>query len=341
MQNFKRIAKTVGIFLLMVGLLSAFFIACYLKGENFHYQDGLERDEISGKVDFIACGASYTLFGVRPDVLNEELGVSCYDLAGTMMTLRARCTLLEKELARNPVRTVILEVSPDTLLRDRAEEGPKGDLPMLGRLTDASERWDYFRAAFTADEWPELYYDMVSKGIESAIRLVTGQYETRNQIMTLGFYLNTKDDWPLPRNYAELYHTKRLPEAVNPENVAWLEKLIALCREKGAAIYMISTPQSKYYNCMYENLDYYQSWFRQFAEDNGIPYFNFNLAKKKLKKLPDKSCYYDDSHLNTKGGEIFTRMLADTIRRSEQGEELSGSFYESYAELDQHSGYWK
>ena len=128
---------------------------------------------------------------------------------------------------------------------------------------------------------------------------------------------------------------------VNPENVAWLEKLIALCREKGAAIYMISTPQSKYYNCMYENLDYYQSWFRQFAEDNGIPYFNFNLAKKKLKKLPDKSCYYDDSHLNTKGGEIFTRMLADTIRRSEQGEELSGSFYESYAELDQHSGYWK
>ena len=238
-------------------------------------------------------------------------------------------------------KTVLLEVSPDTLLRERAEEGPKGDLPMLGRLTDASERWDYFRAAFTPDEWPEVYYDMVSKGIESAIRLATGQYETRNQIMTLGFYLNTKEDYILPMNYPGFYHTKSLPETVNPENVEWLEKLIALCREKGVEIYMITTPQSKYYNCMYSNLDYFQSWFRDFAEAHDIPYYNFNLAKKKLKKLPDDSCYYDESHLNTQGGEIFTQMLADVIRRSRAGKDLSGSFYESYAELDQHSGYWK
>ena len=46
MRSFKKILLTAGIFLLIVSLLSAFFIGCYLHGENFHYPDGLERDEI-------------------------------------------------------------------------------------------------------------------------------------------------------------------------------------------------------------------------------------------------------------------------------------------------------
>ena len=341
MRSFKKILKTVGIFFLIVSLLSAFFITCYLKGENYHYQDGRERDAVAGSLSYIVCGASYTLFGIHPDEIDRLQGVNCYSLAGTMLTLRGRYELLAKELERNPgVHTVLLEVSPDTLIRDRAEEGPKGDLPMLGRLTDAGERWRYFRSAFSVKEWPEVYYDLLSKGMDSALRLVSGSYTTENKIMRAGYYENNNPDKPIPNNYAALYNIQSLPETVNPENVEWLEKIVALCRERNATVILISTPQSKYYNCVYSNLDFFQNWFNTFAAEHGLTYYNFNLARNKLELLPDETCFYDETHLNTQGGAIFTGMLADIINYHWQGRDNSFFFFDSYEQLTWASDYF-
>ena len=344
MRSFKvllKILRTAVVFLLTVSLLSAFFIACYLRGENFHYQDERERTELSGDVTLLITGASYALFGIRADVINDCLGVNAYNLSGTLLTLRGRYELLQEELERNPkVHTVILEVSPDTLLRDRAEEGPKGDLPMLGRITDVGRRWDYFRAAFTVSEWPEVYYDLVSKGIDAAIRLVNGTYTTKNEYMVFGYYVNQKPDKPIDDNYREVYHVHALPEEILPENVEWLEKLIALCREHGATPYLIAVPQSKYYNCLYRNLDYFETWFRDFAAEQEVAYFNFNLARSKLELLPDETCFYDDTHLNALGGEVFSKMLADVIHACYHGKDRSYAFYSDYEALTWNSGYF-
>ena len=340
MRSFKRFLKTVGLFLLIVSLLSGFFIGCYLEGENFHYQDAREREALSGKLDFLLCGASYTLFGMRSDILTEKMGVSAYSLAGTLLTLRGRYELLQQELARNQVDIVVLEVSPDTLLRDRAEEGPKGDLPMLGRITDPRERWRYFREAFTVSEWPEVYYDLVSKGMDSALRLLNGTYTTENQITVRGYYDNKNPQKYIPNNYAEIYNVHTLPEQVNPENVAWLEKLVELCREYGATPYLITAPQSKYYNCVYSNLDYYENWYKTFAAEHHLAYYNFNLAKDKLKLLPDETCFYDETHLNPQGGEIFTRMLLDIIYHHQQGRDNGFYFFDSYEQLTWASDYF-
>ena len=341
MRSFKKILMTVGIFVLTVSLLSAFFIGCYLRGENYHYQDGRERDEVAGSVTTILCGTSYTLFGIHPEEINAILGVKCYSLAGTMLTLRGRYELLAQELDRNPkVHTVILEVSPDTLIRVREEEGPKGDLPMLGRITDAGQRWRYFQTAFSVKEWPEVYYDMLSKGMDSALRLVTGTYTTSNQFMSSGYYENQFEDKYIPSNYAELYNIQTLPETVNPENVEWLEKLLALCKDHGATVFLITPPQSKYYNCVYSNLDFYQEWYVRFAEEHGLAYYNFNLARNKLELLPDETCYYDETHLNTEGGQIFTRMLADIISYHWHGRDNSFYFFDSYDEITWTPGYF-
>lgn len=341
MRSFKRFLKTVGIFLLTVCLLSGFFIGCYLEGENFHYQDAREREALEGELTVLLCGASYTLFGMRPDVMTEQLGISAYTLAGTLLTLRGRYELLSQELERGKVHTVILEVSPDTLIRDRAEEGPKGDLPMLGRITDAGERWRYFKEAFTVDEWPEVYYDLVSKGIDSALRLINGSYTKENQITVRGYYENHNPKKYIPNNYADLYNAQKLPEQVNPENVEWLEKLVELCRAHGATPYLITMPQSKYYNCVYSNLDYYNDWFRNFAASHGIVYYNFNLAKDKLAMLPDETCFYDETHLNPEGGAIFTRMLMDIIQHHWEGRDNSFYFFDSYEQLTWASDYFE
>ena len=336
MRSFKillKILRTVGIFLLIVCLLSGLLIAHYLRGENFYYQDARERDAQEGKITYVVTGASYALFGIRTDVISERSGVNCYSLSGTLMTLRGRYALLKKELDRNKgIHTVIIEVSPDTLLRDRQSEGPKGDLPMLARLTDPAERWDYFRAAFPVREWPEVYYDMVSKGVDCAIRSLRGEYTTENRIR--GFYENFNPDKPIPTNYGAVWKSQRLPETVNEENVEWLERIVRLCTGRCERVYLISTPQSRYYNCAYNNLDFYQSWFTQFAEEHGIPYFNFNLHRDKIRLLPDATCFYDETHLNNEGGKIFTTMMLSVLNAYTGNHQTDYLFYPSYRALD-------
>lgn len=341
MRSFKKILKTAGLFVLVVSLISALFITCYLKGENYHYQDGRERDELAGSLTFLLCGTSHTLFGILPDVISANCGVNCYSLSGTMMTLRGRCVLLEQELARNPqVRTVVLELSPSTLISDRDEDGPNGDLQVLGRLNDPGLRWEFFKSAFPVREWPAVYYDLVSKGIESVVRLLNGSYTAKNQIIKSGYYKNGHEDRDIPNNYADLCNTQSLPETVVPENAEWLEKVVELCRQDGRQVFLITPPQTKCYNCIYDNLDFFQEWFTAFAEEKGVPYYNFNLAKNKLDLLPDDTCYYDETHLNAAGGEIFTGMLTNILNRHEQGRDNSSCFYNSYEELDQMSHYF-
>ena len=341
MRNFRKILKTVVIFLLIVGVLSAFFIGCYLKGENYHYQDGRERDAVAGSLDYIVSGTSNSLFGIKPDVISYGFTGSCYSLSGTMMTLEGRRALLEQELGRNPnVKMVLLEVSPDTLLRDREEEGPTSDLQILGRLNDAGLRWDFFRENFPVREWPAVYYDMVSKGIDCAAKLATGDYTTENQYMTAGYYENHNPDKPIPNNYSDLYHAQTLPETPRAENVEMLAELVELCKQNDRDVLLIMTPQSKYFNCVYSNLDFFHRWYSEFAEAHGITYYNFNLAYDKLDKLFDDTCYYDETHLNAYGAEIFSWMLEDILYWHTQGRDNSFYFFDSYEDITWTKGFF-
>lgn len=337
MRNFKLILRTVAVFLLAIVLLSAFFIGCYLSGENFYFQDGREREAASGKLTFLICGTSHTMFSVRPDIIDKRMGCRCYNLSGAMLTLQGRYALLEQELARNPgVYAIILEVSPSTLLGERREDETNGDLLMLGRLDSAELRWKYFRENFSVEQWPEVYYDMTSKGMEAALRLLMGTYTKENQILSAGFYENDKPSKPIPTDYEELYHLQSLPEDVSPENAEWLDRIVTLCKENNRSVYLITTPQTRYYNCVNSNLDFFQSWYSEFAEQHGIQYFNFNLYKDKLERLPDESCFYDETHLNGKGGEIFTEIMTRIIRHYRHGQNTAKEFYRSYEEMDKY-----
>ena len=340
MRNFKAILRKTVLFLLCVILLSVLFAELYFRGENYDYQDAVERDELAGQLTVLTTGASYVLFGVQPDILDETLSVRSCNVTGTLLTAAGRRELLKKELERNPVELVLLEVNPDTLTRNRAQEGPEGDLPILARLSNAKERFSYLKEAFSVSEYPMVYYDVVSRGIESGWRMLTGSYRKENREIVRGYYYNRRPDMELETDYADLYRLRKLSEEILPENVQELEDLIALCRENGAEVILITLPQSKMYNCMYANLDVFQTWISDFAEANDLPYFNFNLSRQKLDLLPDDGCFYDETHLNREGSERFTKLLGETIRDYLDGKNLTSRFYRDYAHLTRHSDYF-
>ena len=339
-SDVKRFIKTVALFLVLVLIVSLILSQIYLRGENFYFQDRLERDELAGSLTYLFCGGSFVMYGIKPEIVDHYMGVNSYALTAGLITLQGRYELLEKELARNPVHTVVLEVSCETLIRNREQDGPEGDLAILGKLPTVGERLSYFFRAFPVKEYPAVYYDYVSKGILAAERLPAGTYETRNQILSKGYYSVRNAPPPMPTDFRGLYRLYHMPEEIPQENIRGLEQIMELCAANNASVILITPPQSKIYNCMYDNLDYFHSWIQDFADRYHVPYYNFNLWNGKLDQLPDETAYYDETHLNDWGAEEFSKIFSMMMADRAAGKDIDWQFYKDYATLDYFSDYW-
>ncbi len=330
MHSFKRLMKPVLSFLLLICLVSAMLAGFYLHTEYYYYQDFKERGDLTGTLDTLYCGASFALRAFRPDLIDPVLGESGYNLSGSRLTMLGRYTLLEKEIKRNPIKTVILEVSCDTLVRDSAQEGPEGELLTFARLT-VRDRPSYLCKAFRPKDLPLLYYDLVSKGINDVCSLLCGRVRVGNWFLTRGYFPYHEPDEPFSRDYAAIRGTESLPAELNDENIEMLDRITALCRENGVELVLVNVPQSKAFNCTYDNLDEFHRFYTQYSAEHGLKYYNFNLLKGVDSVLPDDRCFYDLHHLNNAGAEAFSGLYADAMTRTAAGEEPA--FYGSYAEM--------
>ena len=332
MHSFKRLLKTVVSFLLVVCFISALLAGFYLHTEYYYYQDFKERGDLTGTLDTLYCGASFALRAFRPDMIDPILGANGYNLSGSRLTMLGRYTLLEKEIKRNPVKTVVLEVSCDTLVRDSAQEGPEGDLLTFARLT-VRDRPAYFFKAFRIKDWPMLYYDLVSKGINDVCSLLCGRIRIGNWFLTKGYFPFHEPDVPFYRDYAAMRGTETLPSEMTHDNIEMLDRIAALCRDNKVELVLVNVPQSKAFNCSCTNLDEFHQWYADYAAKNGLRYYNFNLYKGIDQHLPDDGCFYDAHHVNNAGAEVFSSLYGDFMKRAQAGEDLQSEFYASYAEM--------
>ena len=144
------------------------------------------------------------------------------------------------------------------------------------------------------------------------------------------------DDDELNQDLKKIYHTRSFEETVYEPNVEYLNKIIALCKEKNVQLILVTTPLSKVTVCRYDNLDTFKEWYENVANENGLQYYDFNLIRDKEEKLPDSSAFSDKFHLGNKGAGTFTKMFTDVLNKEAAGEDTSALFYGSYSELESH-----
>ena len=180
MAEVRRTGKKILLFVLLVSLVAAGIVEPYFQNEVYHYQDGGVRDSLAGTLDVLVCGSSHAYRGIVPEVLDETLGCRAYNLSTTRMTLAGQYELLKAELARNPVELVILEVSFDSMTRDRTQEGPEGDIYQLGRYRNPLTRLSYFFRHIRVNEYLSVFYDTLYRGVEAWKALAAGTGETEN-----------------------------------------------------------------------------------------------------------------------------------------------------------------
>lgn len=336
MHSFKRMIAVTLTCVLCVGIIFTGIAEFYFSNSYYYYQDSETRENFAGQIDFLICGSSHGLRAFSPEILDEELGCFSYNISGALMTMQGRYTLFEKEIERNPVETVVIEVSFNALSRNRTKEGAEGDLYVLARLDNAAERLKYFFSSMRLSEYDRVLYDTMDRGIQC----IDWKFDGRSQVDTTvskGYRpQGTVDCTTSADSYEKNFHRTKFSETVDQYNIKYLNKIIDICKEKNVRMIFVVTPISGRYESQHSNTDIVMAKFREIAENAGAEFYDFNLLKGKDDLFPADTAYYDDSHLSESGAETFNRELARVISSAMQGEDTDSLFHSSYIEAQQY-----
>ncbi len=342
MHNFRKTLLTIVLFVVLAAVFSGVIMAVYLRGENYYYQDIRERDERSGTIDFMVSGSSHGLTALIPDILDEDLGVDSYNMSIASGSMQDRYELLELELARNPVDTVVVEISHDALTRTSEDRGFEGAFYLMAKLKPR-ERTRYFFQAIHPSDYVTVYYDFMNKGLKCIKMLFTGTWTAHNDEADKGYSPlhegETDKSW-IAYNYAEQYNLFAYWTDINEEEMYWLNRILDLCEEQGVEVLLTTMPVSKTEICVNSNFDEITGWYRQIAEERGLRYIDFNLYKEHFTLFSDEEDYNDSLHLSVQGAKTFSRLFTEVYGMIQNGEDISDLFYDSYEELEEHADYY-
>ena len=334
MRNFKKaMAATLG-FILCLALMAGIVVWPYFHGETFYYEDARVRDGLAGTLDTLISGASHGACAFNARVLDDALGVSSYNLSGPLMTMKARKALLEKELDRNPVKTVFIELSCNALTRNRAKEGPEGELYALARMGGFRDRTRYFFQAFKEEEYLGVWSDTLHRGFDawgSVLHRAPPVFDPADK----GYLPRDPQDMSMDgETFSELYNSIAIEEEAFWDNKIPLMDMVKLCQSRGIEVIFVTTPMTDRLLAQFSNLEQSHQWYLFYAQTYGVPYWDFNLYRDRDALFPDDTAFYDLYHLSEQGAETFTRELAELCEKTHAGEDVSGLFYENYHDLD-------
>lgn len=325
--SFRLLLSLVGLAAMVWGII----VTPYYTQGAYYYQDAPARRDMAGEFDLLISGSSQGLRAIDPRVLDEALGCRGYNLGMPLQTMYGRYILLKQELERNPVSTVIIELSYDALARSYEPHGFEGSVYQLGRSDSMGQWLDYFVHEVPPRDWGKMLNDSFGRGIYAWDQLLkTGPYEPF-QYQTQGF-LPGLVGTPMPTSYETDYHKETLPTNVEEENLHYLDKCLELCRERGIETILISTPLSEYKLWSCAGFDAILATHREISEKWGVPLYDFNLKKDKLSRYPEEAAFYDQHHLCEEGAKAFPYDLAEVISAAREGRDVSGEFYGSYEE---------
>ena len=340
MRSFRKAVVVSTVFLLCVVVASVLLIEPYYLRQQYSHMDANVRNEMAGSIDFIFLGSSHGLHAAVPEVIDQGLQTTSYNLSSSFATMQGKYTMLKKEVDRNPVKTVVLELSYSSLTRNRDTEGPEGDIYLLARLDSPWERIRYFFSAMRLRDYTETYYHLLNYGIANCAR-VFQKVDMEPRFRLKGFSPAESNDMSKPLSeMKKVYNTQKFDETLFEENVSYLDQMIELCKEHNIEIIIVTTPMADRLLCEYgDNLDVFYHQYAAIAEEYGIAFYDFNLLKEKSALFPDENAYNDSTHMSEAGAYQFSEIFTVLLRKVQNGEDISELFYSDYQEMDYSKGY--
>lgn len=331
MHNFKSALRDTILVLLFVVIIVLVIFEGYFRTSQFDYQDAAVRQDLAGSIDTVVCGASQGMDSFIPPIYNETFNANCYNLSCAMMTMKGRYVLLKKEIDRNPIRTVFLELSSDSLTRNRDEEFPEGDIYELGRWDTLGERIRFFINNIRFSEYSMIFHDTFHRSITSWQSIIKQARSAPAYEDTLGYKPLDSTDISLTLAEAEaLYHSDHLTTDLNEENILYFRKIYDLCKQKDIRLILITVPISEPLLFTFDNYDDAYKQIADIAEEYQLEFYDFNLYKNYRYSPID--CFANENHMSRIGATLFTEDLIYVLEASSHDEDINDLFYDTYVE---------
>lgn len=331
MRISKKLLASLVCFLLTLVLVSGLILYPVTRCRMRHYRDGALRESLAGQIDCLYLGASQSITAFRPQIIDGILGTSSYNLSAQMMDLDSRLYLLEKELARNPVEHVVLEISQDTLCRDPETEYAEGTAITVQRLDSMAEALDFMGKHVSVNDWLNIYSRLLATGLSQWLDLLRGSPRDQVDAEARGFY---------PRPTGDVRLTD--PAAVTPipleldyrqENRQQVLRLLELCREKGARVTVVVLPLPDSFLWGRTGWDRFHGDLETFCAEQGCEFYDFNLLKDRYVLFSDRTCFYDSTHMSSDGAAVFSKTYAMILQLAAAGAPVDTCFYETYEQM--------
>ena len=341
-KAFKRIYSLVTLVLILVVTYN--FITDELNNVTFarYMEEELKPiRENKEDVELIFFGSSRVYQAFRPSIFEEKLEYENVVLGATASQPMCGSYYYMKEMIEEfHPQKVILNVTFDGLLNGEVLQtrlliydrlSLKNKIPFVLNCIQASDRKYILGPCRFRDNI--LMYGMIKdEQAELEANLSGIYYPEKDYFVDKGFmYTYGKyETGTIPFGYDIVY--KFSEDDILEENVFYLNKCIELCKENDVEIALVSAPTAMAYMYQIEGYDDAVEWYKSYAKENEITYYNLNYLKNRELFLPDEYMY-DMSHTNGEGANIVSDLYAEILLKEQNGEDVSEYFYDNFEEL--------
>ena len=235
-----------------------------------------------------------------PVTLFDEFGATSYIRGSAQQLMWQSYYLLLEALKTETPRTVVLSVCS---LRYAEPQSEAYNRMTLDGMRLSREKFEAVRASMTAGESELSYYVLLLRYHDRIFELTEedARYLFTGPELSYHGYLMRTEEVP----YTWLPTAPVLKDgAFGEKPVAYLDRITALCKERGIELIMVKSP------CLYPAwYDEWDEWLTDYAEKNGVEYINAIPLMDEMGIDLSTDTYDGGIHLNVKGAEKYTRWL--------------------------------
>lgn len=278
----------------------------------------------NNSMDAIFVGTSVVFDGINTGVLWEKYGIAAFDLAGAAQPIWNSYFFIKESLKTQSPKVVVLDVLAFRITEDYMEHSR-----IIGNNFGFKMSLDYLRSLKASAE---------EEHIDYLLRFPT--YHTRYEELSEKDFQGYDKDYKgfqylegtsVESSRPEGFETDEIGE-ITEKNEMYLRKICELCREENVPLLLIKTPYQA-------NLEETKIFNRaaQVASEYDVPFMDFNYYYDDI-GLVFPTHFYDTTHLNGRGSEIFSDYFAGYLKENYEIPDHRGeNGYETYDIMAQES----
>ena len=271
---------------------------------EFGVLNKIEHGEINAEI--LISGSSRTLKGINPVVIEEETGLSCYNISSDGVSLEIQVPKLKMYLNKNkPPKILVQNVSILGGWISNSIYEPYKYLPYLSDddLLEGLEKID-------SDFWIHKYIPVSNLIYFNFDFYVTLLSELKNSILgennlIKGFYPDNSK-WATSLEQLKIRRPNSITVSISNKYNIYLNELIKVCKFYNIKLVLVSLPyHHEIYKIENKKMDV-KSYYERKCYGNNIYFADYSdseIAKSTM-------YFYNFTHLNKKGADNFSKLLA-------------------------------